>query len=149
MKKNLALFLMGILSLGCAALAQAQAPGATEKAVAALEEKWAQAQRTHNVDTEASLMAEKYVSTGVDGNVSNRTQSIAEEKATKYSSVEIVGIQVTAFGDTAIASVEMKAKGTDPKGKPFDSHSRWTDTWVKMTGGEWQCVASHGSNVKM
>ena len=95
------------------------------------------------------LMVDKYVSTGTDGRVTTRTQSIAEETATKYSSVEVVGVQVTAFGDTAIASVEIKAKGTDPKGKPFDSHSRWTDTWVKMTSGAWQCVASHGSNVKM
>ena len=149
MKKNLALYVVGILSLGCAALAQAQAPGATEKAVAAMEEKWAQAQRTNNTDMEAALMAEKYISTSVDGAVSNRAKSLAEEKATKYSSVEIEDLHVTVFGDTAIASLVFKGKGTDPKGKSFESHSRWTDTWVKMASGEWQCVASHGSNVKM
>lgn len=149
MKKNIALYLVGILSLGCAAMVQAQqATGATEKAVAGLEEKWAQAQRTNNTDLEAALMAEKYVSTGVDGTVSNRAKSLADEKATKYSSVEIEDLHVTAFGDTAIATLVFKGKGTDPKGKTFESHSRWTDTWVKMGNGEWQCVASHGSSVK-
>jgi len=39
------------------------------------------------------------------------------------------------------------AKGTDEKGKPMDMHARWTDVWVKMPNGTWQCVASHGSNI--
>lgn len=150
MKKNIAWVLIGALSLSCALVAQAQqATGATEKAVAALEEKWAQAQRTNNIDAAAPLMAEKYISTGVDGKVTNRTESLASEKASKYSSVEIEDLHVTVFGDTAIASLVFKGKGTDGKGKPFDSQSRWTDTWVKMASGQWQCVASHGSNVKM
>ena len=150
MKKNIALCLVGVLSLSCALVARAQqATGSTEKAVAALEEKWAQAQRTNNIDAEAPLMAEKYISTDADGKVINRTQSLANEKATKYSSVQIEDLHVTAFGDAAIASLVFKGKGTDEKGKPFDLHARWTDTWVKMASGDWQCVASHGSNVKM
>jgi ketosteroid isomerase-like protein len=52
------------------------------------------------------------------------------------------------FGDTAIARMGFKSKGTDALGKSFDSHSRWTDIWVKMPNGQWQCVASHGSEVK-
>jgi ketosteroid isomerase-like protein len=31
----------------------------------------------------------------------------------------------------------------------MDVHERFTDTWVKMPNGQWQCVASHGSPVKM
>jgi hypothetical protein len=30
----------------------------------------------------------------------------------------------------------------------MDEHERWTDTWVKMPNGSWQCVASHGSEIK-
>jgi ketosteroid isomerase-like protein len=150
MKKKFAWYLIGALSLSCALVAQAQqATGPTEKAVAALEEKWAQAQSTNNIDAEASLLSEKYISTDVDGKVTNRAQSLASEKATKYSGVQIEDLHVTVVGDTAIASLVFNGKGTDGKGKAFDSHSRWTDTWVKMPSGEWQCVASHGSNVKM
>jgi len=50
--------------------------------------------------------------------------------------------------ETAIATGGSKAKGTDASGKPMDEHVRWTDTWVKMPSGKWQCVASHVSPVK-
>jgi len=42
-----------------------------------------------------------------------------------------------------------KGKGTDPSGKPMDVQERFTDTWVKMQNGQWQCVASHVSTLKM
>jgi len=42
-----------------------------------------------------------------------------------------------------------KGKGTDGKGKPFDDHSNWTDTWVKMPNGKWQCVASQDTLITM
>ena len=49
---------------------------------------------------------------------------------------------------TAIATGGFKGKGTDESGKPFETNERWTDTWVKMPDGKWQCVASHGSDIK-
>ena len=73
---------------------------------------------------------------------------LAIAKATKYQSVEDPDVKVTVFSDTAIATGGFKGKGTDETGKPFDSNERWTDTWVKMPNGKWQCVASHGSNIK-
>jgi ketosteroid isomerase-like protein len=146
MKRTMAWILAGASSLGCAALVQAhEMTGATEKAVAALEEQWAKAQSENNVEMQIPLLADKYASTDTDGKVIDRAQAIAEQRATKYSSANIEDLQVTAFGDTAIARVVITYKGTDPKGKPIDSHARWTDTWVKMPGGKWQCVASAGS----
>jgi ketosteroid isomerase-like protein len=56
---------------------------------------------------------------------------------------------VTVFGKTAIATGGFKGKGTGSDGKPFDDHSRWTDTWVKMPDGKWQCVASQDTLIKM
>jgi ketosteroid isomerase-like protein len=58
-------------------------------------------------------------------------------------------VQVTVFGDTAIAIGGGKFKGTDSSGKPMDLHDRFTDTWVKMPDGKWQCVATHASAIKM
>ena len=74
---------------------------------------------------------------------------LAEAKGTKWTSVEDKNVQVTAFGDTAIATGGFKGKGTDPSGKPIDEHTRWTDVWVKMPNGKWQCVASQDSRIKM
>jgi len=51
-------------------------------------------------------------------------------------------VKVTVFGEIVV-------KGTDDKGKPFDTHERWTDTWLEMSSGKWQCVASHQSTIKM
>jgi ketosteroid isomerase-like protein len=149
MKKTMAWVLAGALSLGCASLVQAnEMTGATEKAVAALEQKWLEAQKANNADVQATFLADKYVVTGYDGKLSNRAKAVADAKAIKYTSAEIEDVHVTAYGDAAIATLVFKGKGTDENGKPFDSQGRWTDTWVKMSGGKWQCVASHGSEVK-
>jgi ketosteroid isomerase-like protein len=140
--------LLGLLSLGGTALLQAQqAAGATEKAIVALENQWLQAQKTNNPDLAAPLLADKFVSTGNDGKVTNKTQLLADAKAGKFVSAEIENVQVTVFGDTAISTGLWVGNGTDEKGKPFDTRDRWTDTWVKMPGGKWQCVATQSTPV--
>ena len=149
MKRTLLWCLIGLISLGSAARTQAQQTGGTEQAVAALEGQWLQSQKTNNPDLVAPLLADKFVSTGSDGKVMNKAQSLAVAKATKYASMEYEDVKVTVFGDTAIATGGSKAKGTDASGKPMDVHDRWTDTWAKMPSGKWQCVASHVSSIKM
>ena len=149
MKRTWLWCLLALLSLGSASLSQAQqASGATEKAILALENQWMQSQKTNNPDLVAPLLADKFVETSDDGKVRNKAESLAIARATKYSSVEYEDMKVTVFGDTAIATGGFKGQGTDESGKPFNSHSRWTDTWVKMPDGKWQCVASHGSNIE-
>jgi len=78
-----------------------------------------------------------------------KAQSLADAKATKYTFADYENLQVTVFGDAAIAIGGGKFKGTDSSGKPMDSHVRFTDTWVKMPDGKWQCVATHDSIIKM
>lgn len=142
-------FLLGLLSVGSAAWSQApQSGGGTEKAVAALENQWLQAQKTNNPDLVAPLLADKFVSTGSDGKFTDKAQALADQKARKYASAEYENVHVTVFGDTAIATGGYTGKGTDASGKPFDEHERWTDTWVKMPGGKWQCVATQASPMK-
>ena len=149
MKKTLMWCLIGLLSLGSAARSQAQQTGATEKAVAALEEQWLQSQKTNNPNLVAPLLADKFVNTSIEGKVSNKAETLANAKATKYASADYEDVKVTVFGDTAIATGGFKAKGTDASGKPFDTNERFTDTWVKMPNGKWQCVATHESPLKM
>jgi len=89
------------------------------------------------------------VDTESDGKVMDKTALMAMAKAMKYTNAEYEDVKVTVFGDTAIASGGFKSKGTDASGKPFDTHVRWTDTWVKMPNGQWQCVATQGTPIKM
>ena len=150
MKRTWIWCLIGLFSLGNTAWSQGKkAGGGTEKAVAALEQQWLQSQKTNNPDLVAPLLADKFINTGSDGKVTSKPESLANAKATKYDSVAYDNVEVTAFGDTAIATGDFTAKGTDPSGKPLDVRERFTDTWVKMPNGQWQCVASHQSPVKM
>jgi ketosteroid isomerase-like protein len=148
MKRTWLWCLIALLSVGNAAWSQDTSSG-TEKAVAALEQQWLQSQKTNNPDLVAPLLADKFGNTDTDGKVTSKAQSLAAAKATKYTSVDYDDLQVTVFGDTAIARGTFKAKGTNESGKPMDVVERFTDTWVKMSNGHWQCVASHGSTVKM
>lgn len=148
MKRSLTWCFLGLVLLASAVWSQAQATAGTEQTVAALEQKWLQSQQTNNPDLVAPLFADEFVNTGSDGKVTDKAASLAQAKATKYDSVAYENLKVKAFGDTAIATGDFKAKGTDPEGKPLDVHERFTDTWVKMPNGQWQCVASHGSPVK-
>jgi len=149
MKNGIALCLLGLISLGITTIAQAQKAGETAKtAVAQLEDQWTQAQRTNNSDLVAPLLADKFIGIGTDGKIGNREQDLADAKATKFSSVDIEDLHITVFGNTAVATMVFKAKGTDEKGKPMDINARWADTWVKMPSGAWQCVLSQGSGLK-
>ena len=138
-----------LVLLATATWSQAQKNAATEKAVADLEQQWLKSQQTNNVQLLEPLLAEGFTNTSSDGKVTSRAEAIAESKATKYTSVDYIDLKVMAFGDTAIAIGIFRAKGTDASGKPLDANERFTDTWTKMAKGEWRCVASHQSRIKM
>lgn len=147
MKKSWIWCSLALLSV--ASIAWSQTGGGTEKAVAALEQQWLQGQKSNNPDMIAPLLADKIVVTESDGKVSDKAATLATYKKTKWDSAEYADVKVIVFGDTAIATGDFKGKGTDPMGKPFENNERWTDTWVKMSNGKWQCVASHTSPIKM
>jgi ketosteroid isomerase-like protein len=121
----------------------------TERVVAALERKWLEAQKTNNSDLIAPLLADKFVDTSSEGKFTDKAGMLATEKATKYDSAEYNDVRVHVYGNVAVATGEFRSKGTDESGKPFTADERWTDTWVKMPNGKWQCVASQGTPVKM
>ena len=149
MKRTLIWCSLGLLLLVSTAWPQSGKGGGTEQAVSDLEQKWMQSQKANNPDSIAAYIADKAVITTADGKASGKADFLKEQKATKYNSVDYSDVNVTVFGDTAIATGNLKGKGTDPTGKSFDFNERFTDTWIKMPGGKWQCVASQSSTVKM
>jgi ketosteroid isomerase-like protein len=149
MKRSLIWSLVSVSVLLSVVWSQSSKNGDTEKAVAALEQTWLQSQKTNNADLIAPHLAEKVVSTSSDGKVNGKAGALAEAKATKWASAEYSDVKVSVFGDTAIATGEFKGKGTDSSGKAIDVTERWTDTWVKMPNGQWQCVATQATPVKM
>ena len=149
MKRSLIWSLVSLSLLVSVVWSQADKSGETQKAVAALEQTWLQSQKTNNADLIAPHLAEKVVATSSDGKVTGKAESLAVAKATKWTSAEYTDVKVSVFGDTAIATGGFKGKGTDPSGKALDVTERWTDTWVKMPNGQWQCVATQSTPAKM
>ena len=141
------LFLLILVSLMSAARSQAQQTAPTEKAVAALEQQWLQAEKTSNPDLLAPLLADNLVSTSPNGRVTGKAETLADIKSTKWTRAEYTDVKVNVYGNTAIATGGFKGQGTDATGKPVDENIRWTDTWVKMPNGKWQCVATQASPV--
>jgi ketosteroid isomerase-like protein len=148
--KALVWCVVGLVFLAIPALPQTQAmSGDTEQAVAALEHQWLKAQQTSNPDLLAPLLADGFIDTSSDGKVFGKTEALADIKGSKYDTAEYTDLKVSVFGNTAIATGGFKGSGTDQDGKPIVSPERWTDTWVKMPSGKWQCVATHASTAKM
>jgi len=149
MKKSLIWCLLGFFLFVSVAWLQSQSTGASEKAVAALEEQWVQAQNTNNPDLLAPLLAETFVSTSWDGKVTGKAEALAEVKFFDKNSAANSEMKIMVYGNTAIAIGIWKAKMKARSGDLIDLNVRWTDTWLRMADGKWQCVASHGSPVKM
>ncbi len=149
MKRTAMWCLIGLVLMVSAVGSEAQTTSGTEKAVAALEERWLESQKTNNPDMTAPLLADKFVDTSSDGKVMGKAEFLTTQKSIKWSSAENTDVKVTVYGNTAIATGTEKWKGTDASGQALDENERWTDTWMKMPSGKWQCVASHQSRIKM
>ena len=149
MKNTLICCLLGLSVLVSVVWSQAGKGGDAQQAVAALEQKWLQSQKTNNADLIAPQLADKVISTSSEGKVTGKAETIEAAKAIKWASAEYTDVKVSVFGDTAIATGGFKGKGTDSSGKAIDANERWTDTWVKMPNGQWQCVATQATPVKM
>ena len=139
--------LAALIALSAATIAYSQNES-TEKAVAAQEQKWLEAQKANNPDMVAPLISDKAIFTSAEGKVSNKSEELAYYKKMKWDTASYSDVKVTVFGNTAIATGGFKGKGTGPDGKPFDNNERWTDTWVKMPNGKWECVASQVTAIK-
>jgi ketosteroid isomerase-like protein len=134
---------------GAASAATTGAAGSAEQAVTAAENQWLKSQQTNNVALLAPLLADKVVETSEEAKVFvGKDAVLADAKSATWSSAEYTDIRVTVFGHTAIATGTFIGKGT-VAGKPIDARVRFTDTWVKMANGEWLCVATQDTPVKM
>ena len=131
-----------LVLLAAATWAQVRKDAATEKTIANLEQQWLKGQRANDMSFIEPLIAEGFTNTSADGKVTNRAESMVATKATIYTTADYLDVKVMVFGSTAIAIGGFRGKGTDSSGKPLDLNERWTDTWVKMPSGKWQCVAS-------
>lgn len=126
----------------------AKAAGGAAQAVMELENKWAKAAKASDGDTIATLLAGDFVAVDADGSMHGKAEVVARTKKSKWETNAIADVKVMVHGDAAVATGTWVGKGTDDMGKPVNARERWTDTWVKMPSGSWQCVASASTAMK-
>ncbi len=131
-----------------AVAAQVEDQNAERSKLIALENGWNQAQIHRDGKALNRLLADTFVYTDWDGTVMNKADYIADAKnpAVKTSLVANEGVNVYFYPGAAVVTGAYHTKGTY-KGKPFDHHGRFTDTWI-LSQGEWQCAASHTNLVQ-
>ena len=112
-----------------------------ESELAALEQSWAAAQKANDPSTISLLLADDYIEVLPDGSLMNKSQVLDDATTSKYETIELSDLKVINFGDTAIVVGTFDAKHSDKDGKPLQDHERYVDTWRKMPGGKWQCIA--------
>lgn len=151
MKRLLATGVMILLAVGVAAARQAgggKTASPVAQALTDLENQWAKASKASNGDALAPLLADDFVALDSDGTMHGKADVIARTKKSKWVTNEIADLKVVVHGDTAIVTGAWAGNGTDAMGKAVNAKERWADTWVKMAGGKWQCVASTSAPTK-
>ncbi len=123
--------------------------GGVAQAITQMEQDWAANSKAGKIDAIAPILADSFVNMDSDGTISNKTQSLDRMKGSKWQINQVSDVKVTVHGNTAIASGAWQGKGTMANGKAVDAHEHWVDTWMKMPGGKWQCIASASAPAKM
>jgi ketosteroid isomerase-like protein len=139
-----------ILVFSVAVWAQTQAQptsGSVEQELTKLENGWMEAALKSDIAFLDRILADDYVETNSEGNVTTKAEALADLKSGAY--VPISGVQdnvkVRVYGDAAVATGRSTVKA-QYKGKDASGQFQWTDTWVKLAG-RWQCVAEHYSKI--
>ena len=125
-----------------------QAASSIAQALTDMEHQWAKASKAGDADALAPMLADDFVAMDSDGSLHSKAELIARTKKAKWTTNEIADVKVTVHGDSAVVTGSWTGNGTDGTGKPVNAKERWTDTWVKTTGGKWQCVASASAPMK-
>lgn len=135
-------------SLIAAAQVKIQDTEAEKSKLIALENAWNQAQIRRDGKALNALVADTFIYTDWDGTIMNKAKFIADSKDPSVQTTMVANdnVEVYFYPGVAVVAGAYHAKGKN-RGKPFDHYGRFTDTWV-LSGGKWQCVASHTNLIK-
>ena len=119
-----------------------------EAKLVVLERLWNDAQVHRDAHALQALIADRFVNTEYDGEVSERDKFLSDIKDPEFKPtiMNIRDVKVSVYRDTAIVTGTYHTKGT-VSGKGYEHTGRFTDTWI-FENGKWLCVASHASLLK-
>jgi ketosteroid isomerase-like protein len=113
-----------------------------ETKIIALENLWNQIQISHDADAMEKMLDDDFVLTDFDGSVLNKPQFLVtiRDKSNQLTLETTQDMKLHRHGDTVVVIGATHEKGT-AKGKPYEHHGRFTDTWIKRDY-RWLCIAS-------
>jgi len=144
---------MKSLSMGLVLLNLLAMPSATSNAfvkddesiVAALDTEYQAAVKANDAATMDRILADDFVLVTGKGKVFTKTDLLNEARAKnmKYEHQEDSNQKVRVWGNTAVVTALLWAKGTD-NGKPFEYKLWFSDTYVRTSTG-WRYVFAQSS----
>jgi ketosteroid isomerase-like protein len=113
-----------------------------ETKIIALENLWNQIQIAHDGDAMEKMLDDDFVLTDFDGSVLNKAQFLVtiRDKSNQLTLETAQDMKLHRHGDTVVVIGATHERGT-LKGKPYEHHGRFTDTWIKRDD-RWLCIAS-------
>jgi ketosteroid isomerase-like protein len=137
-----------LLALSSLAQNNGNARNPQESKLLVLEHLWNEAQVNRDSSALAGMIADRFINTEYDGEVSDRGKFLADiaDPQFKPTFLNIRDVKINLYRDTAVVAGIYHAKGTY-QGRPYEHVGRFTDTWV-LDNGKWECVASHTSLLK-
>jgi ketosteroid isomerase-like protein len=110
------------------------------KAVSEMDTRYQAAVRNNDVEGMSRILADDFVLVTSTGKPQTKTDLLNEARAgtTSYEHQEDTDQTVRLWGNTAVVTAKLWAKGTD-SGKPFDVKLWFSDTYVKGPAG-WRYV---------
>ncbi len=133
--------LMIVLAFTVAASALAWAQGGVEQSIKALTEQVTQAALKGDAATFDKLLADDYVTIGIQGASLTKAELLENFKSgkVKFEAIDVSDMKVRVYGDTALVNYTANVKGhfgaTDISGQ-----WRVVRVWVKRKG-QWQSVS--------
>ncbi len=116
-----------------------------EKAVAALDTEYQAAVKKNDVDTMDRILADDFVLITGLGKIYTKVDLLEEARSKRmiYEQQEDSAQKVRVWGDTAVVTALLWAKGTED-GKAFDYKLWFSDTYVRTAAG-WRYVFAQAS----
>ncbi len=111
-----------------------------EEELLKLEDEFARAVASNDVDALDEILAEDWIIVGPDGNITDKARFLGVIKSgvLSHEGMESTDWRVCLYGNTALVTGLTTTKGKF-MGQDFASCERATDIFVKQTS-RWQCV---------
>ena len=134
---------MGLVLLIAAAASAGTAED--EKAVAALDTQYQAAVAKNDAATMDRILADDFILVTGKGKVYTKVDLLKEARDAKttYERQDDTDQRVRVYGDTAVVTARLRAKGTE-EGKPFEYSLWFSDTYVRTPSG-WRYVFGQAS----